>query len=1104
MSELTIFKASAGSGKTYQLVLEYLKLIVKNPYDYKHILAVTFTIKATAEMKQRIVRDLHKVATGADSNLIETLEIQTNLSTAKVSQNAQKALSLILHDYDHFSINTIDSFFQGVLRSFARDVGLYGAYEVDLDHDALLMEATDRLLDTIEDDVELRNWLLEMTEDQLADGKSWQIKSKILQLGRNIDNINLQEYIHANVDIEVERATLKQLKSSVFKMKQSFELRQREIGKKALQIIQNSGLQLTDYSGGSRAFVNYFKYCVDSDKRANQPSNTVLNAVDTVEKWYAKKAEETTKTKIIDSYNNGLNDCLKAALELIDQDFKKYNTAIHILQNLHALGVISILVAQIREIGKERNTMLLSEGNQILHKIIDDNDTPFIYEKTGNFYQHFMIDEFQDTSSNQWDNFKPLIHNSISQEQNYNMIVGDVKQSIYRWRNSDWRLLKEKVKADLYPFPIEEKELANNWRSSFEVVQFNNLFFQKTSLEIQAYLNTSFEKNDQFLKKNKGVDHIIAEIYSDVAQIPQKTDLNGFVQLKFVENQRGADAKYAELVFDSLISDVEKLQVNGAQAKDIAILVRKKSQGNEIAEALLNKRKTDAVEGCVYDVISDDSLTLEGSIAVRFVILFFQYLMNTKDALRQKSLIHYYGKYILSKLEAAGTLPPKVLYNNESNQLFGAHEDDKSFFSTSIANDYFPFFNEDDASVIIDNWLNLPPLQLVDEIETIYGLRWLDGEQANLQAFKDAIHQFVQRETISLQKLVDWWEEKGNRLSIQTNSDRNAIRIMTIHKSKGLEFEHVLIPFCDWDFTTKTNSLIWCSTRQSSYNQFPILPVAFNESLVDSDFFEDYLEELLFSYIDNINLLYVAFTRAVSSLFIYSEKKNDIKDLKQVSKLLNKIIPEIKNEAEEIEMQNEEDNIFVVGALHEQSQTQNIDNSIQLSTSIKLNRTIQDALMIKKNYEGMLEESDSSLLKLNRGKIIHELLAEIEHKSDLEEAIQRVVNKGIVALDESDLLKEKAAELLANREVENWFNGTYTVLNERSVINDQQQLFRPDRVMVNDRFAIVVDYKNSETVKETHKKQVRNYMSILQNIGYTQIDGFVWYLKSDEIVKVDA
>lgn len=1102
MSELTIFKASAGSGKTYRLVLEYLKLVVKEPYMYRHILAVTFTIKATAEMKQRIIRDLHKVVNGADENLLNTLAAETNIQPNVIQLNARKALSLILHDYDSFSINTIDSFFQRVLRSFARDVGLYGAYEVDLDQDALLMEATDRLLDSIEEDAELRNWLMEMTEDQLADGKSWQIKSKIYRLGKYIDNVFLQEYIHANTDILTEREQLKKMKNEVFKIKSSYEKNLREVGKKGLLIIEQHGLQLTDFSGGKRSFINYFKYCTELDKKAHNPTATLLKSIDDIEKWYTKKTDTELKNQITNAFNQGLNDLLKEAVQLYENDFSRYNTAIQIIQNLHALGVVSILVAKIREIGKERNTMLLSEGNQILHKIIDDNDTPFIYEKTGSYYYHYMIDEFQDTSSNQWDNFKPLIHNSVAQEGTYDMIVGDIKQSIYRWRNSDWRLLKEKVRDDLYPFKVIEKELDKNWRSSYEVVQFNNLFFSRISDEIQNYLNDTFAQNEKFLNSNKGVDTIVSEIYSDVLQAPQKTDLNGYVQLKFLDKTKNSESNYAETVYSSIVEDVENLQVKGAEAKDIAILVRTKSHGNDIAGALLNKRNNEPVKGVVYDVISDDSLTLDGSIAVRFIILFFRFLMNTKDQLMQKSLIHFYSKYILNKLNQIGQLPPKILYDNDANELFlaeGLPED--TCFSFQVEKDYFPFFNEQKASVIIDNWLNLPPLQLVDEIETNYGLRLLTGEQANLQAFKDAIHQFTQRDTVSLQKITDWWEEKGNKLSIQTNSERNAIRIMTIHKSKGLEFEHVLIPFCDWSFTPKSGSLIWCSTKNSIFTQFPILPIGFNESLAKSEFFEAYLQELLFSYIDNMNLLYVAFTRAVKSLFIYSEKISRINDYKSVGKLLNKVVPEMTNDLNDFS-EKDDGLLFELGEVRVGQHESKEENTIQLSTSLKKNCLIQDSLIIKKNYDGMLEDSDSGQFRLNRGKIIHELLSGIELKTDLNSALQLNINKGIIVKNEADLLREKVEELLMNENAENWFDGSYRVWNERSVIGANKKLYRPDRVMTNGNKAIVVDYKNSDIEKDSYKKQVDNYVEILKSMGYVHTEGFVWYLKSNKIIQV--
>ncbi len=1102
MSELTIFKASAGSGKTFRLVLEYLKLIVKDPLMYRHILAVTFTIKATAEMKQRIIRDLYKVASGSDENLLNTLVEETQLQPNVLQLNAQKALSLILHDYDSFSINTIDSFFQRVLRSFARDVGLYGAYEVDLDQDALLMEATDRLLDSIEDDVELRNWLMEMTEDQLADGKSWQIKSKIYRLGKYMDNVFLQEYIHLNNDILTEREELKILKKEVLKVKASYENILRNIGRKGLQIIAELGLQLSDFSGGKRSFVNYFKYCAELDKKANKPTATLLKSIDEVEEWYTKKTPSELKDQINSAYNNGLNDLLKEAITLFDGDYTRYNTAIQIIQNLHALGVVSILISKIREIGKERNTMLLSEGNQILHKIIDDNDAPFIYEKTGSYFHHYMIDEFQDTSSNQWDNFKPLIHNSIAEEGNYDMIVGDIKQSIYRWRNSDWRLLKEKVKADLYPFKVQEKELDKNWRSSFEVVSFNNHFFSKIAGEIQNYLNNAFAENQQFLGENKGVETIVSEIYNDVVQEPQKSDLKGFVQLKFIEKVKDNDISYADLVYQSVVEDVEMLQQKGAEAKEIAILVRTKNHGNDIASALLNKRNNDAVKGVIYEVISDDSLTLDGSVAVRFIILFFKYLMNSNDQLMQKSLIHFYSKYILKSLEQNGALPPKILYSKASNELFMSNDHERdTYFSSEVEKDYFPFFNNKEASVIIDNWLNLPPLQLIDEIETNYGLRLMNGEQANLQAFKDAIHQYTQRDTVSLQKISDWWEDKGNKLSIQTNSERNAIRIMTIHKSKGLEFEHVLIPFCDWSFTPKSGSLIWCSTQNSNFNQFPILPIGYNESLAKSEFFEAYLQELLFSYIDNLNLLYVAFTRAVKSLFIYSEKTKKVDDYKSVSKLLNKVIPELSSEIEEFSEQ-EEDRSFAMGDIEIKKQAQREENTIELSTSLKKNRLIQDSLIIKKNYDGMLEDSDSGQLRLNRGKVVHELLAGIELTTDIDSALQLNLNKGLITGEEVELLRRNIEELLENTVAIKWFDGTYRVWNERSVIGANKKLNRPDRVMTNGDTAIVVDYKYSDVEQSSHKKQVLNYMTILQSIGYKNIEGFVWYLKSNEIVSV--
>ncbi|MDA3927959.1 MAG: UvrD-helicase domain-containing protein [Prolixibacteraceae bacterium] len=1095
MSQLTIYKASAGSGKTYRLVVEYLKLLVANPYNYRHVLAVTFTNKATAEMKERILRDLYAVSIQADEKMMQTLKDETGISETKILVNAQLALANILHDYDRFSISTIDSFFQRILRSFARETGLYGTYEVELDQDAVLEEACDRLLMSVEDDIELRNWLLTMSEDQLGDGKNWRINDKILELGKELQQEAFQQYMVYQESPEAERAKLKQLKSELQKTRKWFESEIRAFGKRGLDCISAAHLHWTDFSGGSRSFVNYFNHWFEFKPDKLNPTKTMLAAADDTEKWLTKKSEK--RELIIDCVEGGLKQILNDTLAFIELNSKEYTTAIELYKYIYALGVLTTLSAKVREIGQEKNTLLLSEGNMLLRGIIGNNDAPFVYEKTGTYYRYFMIDEFQDTSVTQWANFKPLVSNSLA-ENNPNLIVGDVKQSIYRWRNSDWQLLNKHIKQELNTFAIQETALESNWRSSHNVVRFNNVFFGCSRTILQDDFNNDIgEQSNPILEEYKTT---ILDAYSDVVQKEASSEKGGFIQCEFLDKDK---SEYEFQTLDRIIEAIKEVQDKGYKAGDIAILVKKNKQGKKIAEALLNQKKKK--EKYTFEVISDDTLFIDSSATVRFIVNLMRFILTPSDQVIQATIVYEFASNILPELIRENKIPPRIVDKGQQQLSFDHIPDKKHYFiSDEVQNDYFPFFKKDKNESIDQNWSHLSLVDLTEVLINQYYLNRLPGEQANLQAFKDVVNDFSKRESGNLHKFLEWWNQFGEKVKLQTAGQRDAIRIMTIHKSKGLEFPVVILPFCDWSIVpdSKKTNIMWCETEQTKYNQFPILPVKFSKNIKNSHFSQNYFTETLLSYIDNLNVLYVAQTRAVKGLYLFTQDIEKQASL-SISGLIGKVI---KSNVDNLSIpQKVTESVYSCGELKlKKGEEIKTEKEVNLSESISTHQKIGEALRLRKNYDEFLDEKkNSKIVKVNQGKIIHEILSFIDTESNIEKALFKMRISGKIEEGEIESYRKQLTILFSNSMAKNWFNGTFNVLNETTIIEPGFVLTRPDRVMIQNEKVVIVDYKATDKVNASHQRQVQGYIDTVERVGYSNVEGYVWYLKSNQILNVE-
>lgn len=1084
MSQLTIFKASAGSGKTYRLVAEYIKLLIENPLKYRNILAVTFTNKATAEMKSKVISTLHSLSTGENEDLKKLLREESNFSDKQIEANSSIALSLILHDYDRFSISTIDSFFQAVLRSFAREMGSMGSYEVDLNQSEMLMEACERMISRIDHDKDLKEWLLMMAEEQMENNRSWELKNKIVSFGNEIGKDVFRKYISTHNSLEEEREKLKELKGKINSTIYWYENECKSIGREGLALLESSGLQTKDFKGGTNSFMNYFIYLKDIRIDKFKPNKTTLEAVDNIDNWYTKKSQKEEEIK--NCYHSGLNSKLSEAITLYNNKYVDYSTAVEIKKNINQLGLMSTLAFDLRELQREKNMILLTESDKLLNVIINNNDAPFIYENFGTYFNHFMIDEFQDTSNLQWENFKPLVVNSLS-ENNSNLVVGDIKQSIYRWRNSEWQLLGKRIEEELKKFKIEKKNLATNWRSSRRIIEFNNDLFNVS----KDLLQNSFNRIIQTEESEKYSD-TIRNVFSDVVQVSSKSEDKGYVKLQFINKEKDNedDLKYDDFVVSALIEDICKVQDAGYKASDIAILVRKNAEGSKIANALLKKKEEGADHN--FDVISEDSMFLGSSVSVRFLIGMLKYILNPDDKVNRAAVVFEYCKGLLPLFE-----------KNESGGRVNKKELVEEFIADEITEKYFSFFS-DVNHLYLKEISNLSLFDLVHRLEKDFILNKIQSEQAPLQVFNDYVFDYTLKESESLNKFLEWWDLFGTKITLQSAMHRDAIRILTIHKSKGLEFPIVMIPYCNWEFgfsnSGNKEKIIWCSSPKAFSNDFPILPVKISKNLISTYFSDNYFIELLLSYIDNYNLLYVAFTRAVDGLFVLTQTGKSKKESTIID--VNDLLSEYLISKEGIEKEVKE--IYEFGDL-ENNRTKKIElkNEILISGLPVEEAKTDNKLLLHKNYELFLEKEDEGRLnRINEGKIIHDLLSDIKYSGDLEISINKACSQGRIQKRESENYKITLKEFILSETVKEWFDGTYKVMNEATIIDKEFGLLRPDRVMVKGEELIIVDYKHTSERNISHERQVKGYIAKIKQMGFTDVKGYLWYLKGNSIKEV--
>ena len=811
MGRVDILSASAGSGKTYSLAFRYIKTLLEEPNNYRHILAVTFTNKATDELKNRILTQLNLLAQGEKSDFDKDLR-DGGYDMNLVATNAAEARNLILHDYNNFAVMTIDKFFQRVMRSFIREIGVDLNFNLELHTDSLLDQAADRMLEEVADDKDLHRWIMEYIGENISDGASWNIKGAIVELGSQLFG---EEYKHSRISSE-DKPELEKLASAIYAKSNLLCKSFREEGRRFMALVERHGLSPADFKGGAKSSVAAYAQKV-AEGEIVEPKSAAFNALDKGE-WH--KAGKDTAFATIDSIEQELHGILFNIVELYPKVATAHNNRKVIAEHYRDFALLADLRSRIDDLCTEGDILPISDVSELISSLVADNDAPFIYEKSGNRYDYFMIDEFQDTSTMQWRNFVPLLHNALSQSAGSPvLLVGDVKQSIYRWRGGDWGLLSHGVREEFGD--VSSKPLNVNQRSSFNVVDFNN---RLTGFAKDSIIQTLSSDIDKALAEGyitpalaDKLKSMPTEAYANYSQDPKKGAAEGYVTVLAYDKKTSPNPAIAR---------IEELQSRGYRASDIAVLVRTNREAREIAAEILEyKNNPERDQRYVFDVVTQEALAINSSPAVRFVVACMTIAANPSDRLARA----LYNDYFSRPFEEALTA-----------------EEEEFIYSLSL----------------------LQPEEAFNEILLHFPTCASNSEVPYLQALHNQIIEFCAKNVADTALFLKWWNDKGAEESVALPQDADAITIITIHKAKGLGYHAVVVPYCSWSLRPMTGSTIWATPNTPLSERITRFPISYGKAMAASIFSHSYYTEMTLSAIDSLNTLYVAITRAKRELHL--------------------------------------------------------------------------------------------------------------------------------------------------------------------------------------------------------------------------------------------
>lgn len=1027
----SIYDASAGSGKTYTLVKEYLKIILSSSKNdaYRNILAITFTNKAVHEMKSRVVENLSEFAKDNPSEkaqqLMQDIQGETGLSAQNIQLKAKSIIKNLIHNYAAFDISTIDKFTHKVIRAFAHDLNLPITFEVSLDTENLLTEAVDAIIAEAGNNEELTNLLVDFTMEKTDDDKSWDVSREIMETGRLILNENNREEITHFKNKSI--ADFVTIKIKLTQLSNELESQTKEQATQAILLIENNGIDLKSFSAGH--FPNHLNKIKEGQFN---PINKTYHEFDDIK--INKSAKDGA---LIESIIPALLEILKS----IYSKFEKKNFYDAFLKNITPLSLLNTLSIELKKIQEEQGILSISEFNKLIYDQIQNQPAPFIYERLGEKYKHFFIDEFQDTSEMQWQNLIPLIDNALSSEDLLGergslMIVGDPKQSIYRWRGGKAEQFIELSKTK-NPFNNPDKKqfsLDTNYRSYSQIIAFNNNLFEFLSNEFNNENYKDLYKNHSRQKENSKKGG-----YVNISFIP-KIDKENESELSDEESLDKIDL-YLLATFNTIL----KVKTKGFKNKEIVILTRKKAQGTAIANYLTQHG---------IPILSSESLLINSSSEVQFIIHFLSYLNNNNDLQSKASFLYYLAKKNTKNIPIHDFIAQGMAFVNESEfqDWLSTHQIDLNFENNRKKSLY------EATEIIISMGIAI------------------EKRNSYVQYFLDIVLERDVRNQSGISDFLNYWNKNGEKLSIPSPEGNDAVRIMTIHKAKGLEFPVVIFPFAEEDFGKGPREKIWLNADEKTMG-LPKVLVDKNKSV------ENFGEEASIVYhqktqedlLDTINVLYVALTRAEEQLYIISSmnigKKGDLPN--NMSSFFIKFLQENKFDESIME--------YEFGISNKLSLEK---SNLQITQTIPQVATTFNPKSIKIAQRESLMWNTKQQKSIEYGNIIHEILSFVKTKKDVDLAITKAIENGLIVSTLREEVYTTIHQIVNHEELASFFSENNRVLNEKTIIQKEGNLVKPDRIVINANNEIyLLDYKTG-LHQAKYELQLQNYQTTIEKMDY--------------------
>lgn len=1027
MKNFIVYRSSAGSGKTFTLVKEYLKLCLSSqqPDYFKHILAITFTNKAADEMKERIVENIKAFSghrpEGKHLDMFNAVLSEINISKEEAFERSTNIHKALLHKYAYLSISTIDKFFSQIVRSFSFDLHLPFHFDIEIDEKALLDKVTDSLLDKAGNDEEFTNTLVEFTLSNISEDSSWDSEQLLKNTSKLLLKDSFDDYIKQLVNIDKEN--FDKAEKSISEFIKKFEAFTVSKAIEALNVIKKHEISLDDFyqkkSGIAAKLVNI------SEKNFDKYSNSYVVATLTEDKWLPSKPSIDAQSKM-EAAIPSLKPICTELFEYLDAHHTLYQLAKMIASTIKGLKVVKEIKESLDEIKRENNIVHISDFNRLINEVVIEQPIPFFYERIGEKYNHFLIDEFQDTSELQFQNLLPLLENSLA-EGHYNLVVGDAKQSIYRFRDAKVeqfvqlpKITSEKKnifeKAQILEENYSTKALDKNFRSASQIIQFNNSLFENL-VQQSVYQNFS-------------------GYYNEIKQSFDETKSDGYVAVKFLDKEEEFENQLTEYAYKV----VQEAVADGFSLSDIAILVSKNKECSVLYEALMAKG---------INCVSEESLRLDTDIEVKTLISILLY-MEDKSKENAFSLLNVF---------------------HQKEQL----TEHPTVFTQRIkeGKDAFAILKNQGVKLSEDFLRRLPIYERTEEILRVLTIR------ANpfIGTFLNELIDFSTNKRYQNLSVKNWWNQIREKKVSGSAALNDAVQLMTIHKSKGLQFP-VVVSVCH---SSKSNfpKYFFAENKLPELHSLPVNLLKYTSNLENSPYSQEYNHEKQSDNLDELNKYYVAFTRPEKRLYCLTDAPKSGSGFYDL--FGNYVISNLKQEEED----------YILGERTPYTKSSKVENNfILLNDFISYPFTDKLKMSLQSEKHWNFDEDRS---RREYGNLIHNLLQNVNLLSDVDRVIDEFLQKGKIEKEESEKLSIGIKRFIQSPEVAPFFQlENAKILTERDIISSSNEIKRPDKVVIFDDKLVLIDFKTS-FFDPKHQKQITSYKQLLNEMGYNQVEAYLLY-----------